>query len=101
MTRQLLQKQKKVFDLFSVMRTLEDLEYSDSVSDDGYPKICHYCDGFKEYKYDRTLEGHNENCLLMNNKNKVFNLIVQECSNMKDGNYFLNLTTNMYFKNIL
>ena len=38
----LVEKQKKVFDLFSAMRILEELEYADSISDDGYPKVCHY-----------------------------------------------------------
>ena len=62
MNTQLLEKQKKVFDLFSVMRNLEELEYADSISDDGYPKVCHYCNGFQVYRYDKSLEGHEENC---------------------------------------
>lgn len=101
MINQLLEKQKKVFDLFSAMRTIEELEYSDSISDDGYPKVCHYCDGFQEYRYDKSLEGHKENCSLMRSKGNIFKLIVKECSDMKDGNYFLNLTTGMYLKNII
>jgi len=60
MNKYLLGKQKKVFDLFSVMRILEEMEYADSISDDGYPKVCHYCDGFQEYRYDKSLEGHKE-----------------------------------------
>ena len=37
----------------------------------------------------------------MKNKRNIFNLIIQECSDMKDGNFFLNLTTEMYLKNII
>jgi len=37
----------------------------------------------------------------MKNKGNVFNLIVKECSDMEDGNFFLNLTTAMYLQNIL
>ena len=96
-----LEKQKNVFGLFSIMRTMEELEYSDSVSDDGYPKVCHFCDGFKEYRYDKSLEGHKDDCSLMKSKGKIFELIIRECSNMRDGNYFLNLTTEMYFNNII
>jgi hypothetical protein len=98
---QLLEKQKRVFDLFSVMRVLEELEYPDTISDDGDPKVCHYCDGYQKYRYDKSLEGHKADCWLMRNKGNVFKLIVQECSDMKDGNYFLNLTTSMYLKNII
>lgn len=100
MNKYLLDKQKKVFDLFSVMRIVEEMEYADSISDD-YPKVCHYCDGFQECRYDKSLEGHKENCLLMKNKGNVFNLIVKECSDMEDGNFFLNLTTAMYLQNII
>jgi hypothetical protein len=101
MNAQLLQQHKKVFNLFSVMRNLEELEYTDSISDDGYPKVCHFCDGFKDYRYDKSLEGHKDDCLLMRNKGNLFKLIIDECSNMEDGNSFLNLTTEMYFKNVI
>lgn len=100
MNRQSFEKQKKVFNLFSVMRNLEELEYADTC-DTGYPKVCRYCGGFQKYRYDKSLEGHKEKCWLMKNKGNIFKLIVEECSNMEDGNYFLNLTTEMYLKNVI
>ncbi len=101
MNQQLFKKQTKVFNLFSVMRTLEELEYPDSITDDGYPKVCHFCDGFKEYRHDKSLEGHKDDCQLTKNKGKVFNLIVQECSDMEEGNFFFNFVTGMYFNNVI
>ena len=102
MNKLLFKKQEKVFKLFSILRNLEDLEYSDPINDSG-DTLCHYCSGFKpgQYKWDTSLEGHKKDCFLIKNKSNTMKMIISECSDMEDGNYFLNLTTGMYLKNII
>jgi hypothetical protein len=100
MNEQLFEKQKKIYALFSVMKLIDLLEYSSS-GNDGASEECYDCGGVKKHRYDKSRVGHRDGCALVENKRRIFGLIVQECSDMLDGNFFLNLTTEMYLKNVI
>ena len=96
MTQEVLDIQGKIHELFSAMKTLDDVEWVDSISDDHYPNVCPICDGFEEYRYSNDNVGHQEGCRLVESKRSLFRQAVELADQIPDGNLFLNLVTALY-----
>lgn len=95
-TKIMLNKQSRIWDIFKTIKFIESIEWIDSNSDDHYPNVCPSCDGFQEYRYDKTLEGHKNNCEIILIKQKLFNMAVSIADELPDGNTFINLVIGLH-----
>ena len=87
---------RKIHELFSAMKTLDGVEWIDSISDDHYPNVCPVCGGFQEYRYSDDNVGHQDGCALVKSKRSLFCQAVDLADQIPDGNLFLNLVTALY-----
>jgi len=94
MASNMLKKQSRIHDIFEAMSVLGDAEWSNL--DDSCTEFCQWCDGFKEWKWDRELEGHRSSCRFVSVQRKLFSEAVNITDSLEDGNTFLNLVVGLF-----
>jgi hypothetical protein len=96
MTADVFDVQGRIFGLFGALGVLEDVEWSDSITDNHDPNMCPCCGGFQSSRHFSEMVGHRDECELVAARGALFREAVMLASGIPDGNSFLNMVTALH-----